>query len=186
MTYYDHTERPTKAHGDDPYAARWGETRYRMGGVRETIDTTGTERVNPDLWLTCSYCGSVTPEDFLRFCQMPGMRYSGSDWKYGFPHKFYLTVPCEAYERVVSSTWQHGKCQEVKLDMVSTRYAKFYTKHFEDATDAQLAEYTTVGQPLFGIEFGRDETGRIYYRAPQHGYQAWGVVGGNREDAVGW
>lgn len=40
--------------------------------------------------LTCNYCGSITPEYALRLLQITGQRYSGSDWKYGWPHKFYL------------------------------------------------------------------------------------------------
>lgn len=178
--------RLTKAHGGDAYAARWGAAQYEMSGVQEIVDTNGTAVVQPDLWPTCSYCGSITPEDFLRFCAMPGMRYSGSDWKYGFPHKFYLTVPCEPYERTVNSTHQGGKVLEVKRAVVMTRYAKFYTLHFADATDEQLAQYREIGQPLFGIEFGRNEQGKLYYKAPEHGYQAWGVVGGTREEAAGW
>lgn len=40
---------------------------------------------------TCSYCGSMHPEDLLAALQA-GSRLGGSDWKYGWPHKFYIDV----------------------------------------------------------------------------------------------
>ena len=38
----------------------------------------------------CSYCGSVSPAEAIKFLKQPGTRFSGSDWKYGWPHKFYI------------------------------------------------------------------------------------------------
>lgn len=40
----------------------------------------------------CSYCGSIHPEDLLRVLA-DGARMHGSDWKYSWPHKFYVEVP---------------------------------------------------------------------------------------------
>ncbi len=40
--------------------------------------------------LHCSYCGSLSVQDAIRFLKQPGTRFSGSDWKYGWPHKFYI------------------------------------------------------------------------------------------------
>jgi hypothetical protein len=40
-------------------------------------------------WRTCSYCGSIHPEDLLRVL-LAGARMHSADWKYGWPHKFYL------------------------------------------------------------------------------------------------
>jgi hypothetical protein len=37
----------------------------------------------------CSYCGSVHPEDLLKLFET-GAYLSGSDWKYGYPHKYYV------------------------------------------------------------------------------------------------
>lgn len=39
----------------------------------------------------CSYCGSLHPEDFLRLMDH-GVKVGGADWKYGWPHKFYITT----------------------------------------------------------------------------------------------
>src|ERR1051326_7382781 len=41
----------------------------------------------------CSHCGSLSVEDAIKFLQTPGTQFSGSDWKYGWPHKFYIEVP---------------------------------------------------------------------------------------------
>lgn len=38
----------------------------------------------------CGYCGSLSVEDAIKFLKQPGTRFSGSDWKYGWPHKFYI------------------------------------------------------------------------------------------------
>ena len=37
----------------------------------------------------CSYCGSIHPEDLLILLEN-GARLQGADWKYGYPHKFYV------------------------------------------------------------------------------------------------
>lgn len=41
----------------------------------------------------CSYCGSISVADAIKFLKMHGTRFSGSDWKYGYPHKFYIEPP---------------------------------------------------------------------------------------------
>lgn len=38
----------------------------------------------------CTYCGSLSVQDVIKFMKQPGTRFSGSDWKYGWPHKFYV------------------------------------------------------------------------------------------------
>jgi hypothetical protein len=38
---------------------------------------------------TCSYCGSIHPGDLLKYLG-EGAHLEGSDWKYGWPHKFYV------------------------------------------------------------------------------------------------
>lgn len=39
---------------------------------------------------TCSYCGSIHPEDLVKAIAA-GAKLGGSDWKYGWPHKFYIS-----------------------------------------------------------------------------------------------
>jgi hypothetical protein len=93
----------------------------------------------------CSYCGSIHFEDVKRLAYH-GAHFGGSDWKYGYPHKFYITT-------------KEG-------EMV-----KFYTIHLEDLHDPELfAEIVTIFKQQTGIAFERREGG-VWYEAPYHGYQ---------------
>lgn len=38
---------------------------------------------------SCSYCGSIHPEDLIKLLEA-GATMHGADWKYGWPHKFYV------------------------------------------------------------------------------------------------
>jgi hypothetical protein len=38
---------------------------------------------------SCSYCGSIHPEDLIALLKA-GATMHGADWKYGWPHKFYV------------------------------------------------------------------------------------------------
>jgi hypothetical protein len=73
--------------------------------------------------LTCNYCGSITVADAIKFLKQPGTHFSGSDWKYGWPHKFYIepanpdaedVVPCGSMSSDGSkegdywTCWAHG------------------------------------------------------------------------------
>src|SRR3990167_2700913 len=60
---------------------------------------------DPEPFSTCYYCGSIHPEDLLCLLTEKGYTLSGSDWKYGHPHKFYLK---------------------------GGQWGKFYTAHLED------------------------------------------------------
>lgn len=93
----------------------------------------------------CSYCGSVHFDDLKKLVE-EGAHFGGSDWKYGFPHKFYVTL-------------KDG-------EMV-----KFYTKHLEDLKDPeQFEEIAALLKEHTNIEFSRREGG-VWYKAPYHGYQ---------------
>lgn len=137
----------------------------------------------------CRYCGSLTVEDATRMLSTPGVEFSGSDWKYGFPHKFYLDAPTaevmaallgpELAAAVVE--WQRADEKRIRERFAgSSRYvgklhAKFYTEHLRDATPEQLAAFDRVARPAVGVEFFRDERG-TGYRAPRD-RQWFGVVG---------
>lgn len=46
-----------------------------------------------DPWEHCQYCGSLRVSQVLEFMKQPGVKFSGADWKYGWPHKFTFEVP---------------------------------------------------------------------------------------------
>lgn len=102
-------ERPT-CHDVDPHAQRFGPTLWReprpLGG--EGIPYRETFR-------TCSYCGSIHPEDLYRhLAGEPGAELHGADWKYGWPHKFYVQgIPNPAAGQLVPSgfrSWSEAAC----------------------------------------------------------------------------
>lgn len=76
-------ERPT-CHGGDFQAQRFGETSWRPKG--EKLHPSNDA---PMAFRTCSYCGSIHPEDLLEALKA-GATLGGADWKYGWPHKFYV------------------------------------------------------------------------------------------------
>lgn len=95
---------------------------------------------------SCGYCGSIHPEDLLAALKS-GSTLGGADWKYGYPHKFY-----------------------VKGGAVD--WAKWYNAHLEDAgyDDEAWQALADALEQHAGIHFERKEDG-VYYRAPFHGYQ---------------
>ncbi len=106
----------------------------------------------------CNYCGSLSIVEAIKLLKTPGTKFSGSDWKYGWPHKFYI----EAQP-------MHGA-------------GKFYAIHLKDATDAELAEFDALSRSCFGVQWARDENG-LKYGAPRSnefgGFQLWGVIDAN-------
>ena len=97
-------------------------------------------------YLYCSYCGSLHPEDALKLLQK-GVKASGSDWKYGWPHKFYIQAE------------ENGA-------------GKFYSKHLYDANDQTFKVLTDELATKLGIRFLIDKEG-LAYKAPYRGFQTW-------------
>lgn len=140
--------------------------RNKSGGLRTT-------------WRECSYCGSAHPDDLMRMIADGSARMSGSDWKYGWPHKFYLHVknPEADREVEVGATYKDG----VSVPMMGKRddlFGKFYSEHFEDEgfDDEARAALSKAVLEATGIEFTigiNPKTGRtaLRYRSPCHGYQ---------------
>ena len=95
---------------------------------------------------TCSYCGSVHPEDLMALVLGNKATLGGSDWKYGWPHKFYL-----------------------KGNVVG----KWYNRHLLDAGFRQeaLDALCDLFAKHAGIRFELRD-GDLFYRAPYKGYQA--------------
>jgi len=90
---------------------------------------------------TCSYCGSIHPEDLLQFAAADHpLGFEVADMKYGWPHKVYVTgIPPRGH-------------------------AKFYTEHLRDEGIDDEA-FDAVGALLetrTGISFVRRE-GRLLW-----------------------
>lgn len=106
----------------------------------------------------CNYCGSLHPEDFLRLMDH-GVHVGGSDWKYGWPHKFYVTTD--------SKPGAPGL------------FAKWYNEHLQDEGygDVEMAKLLLMIEHHAGIQFyfkdgpSPAQPKTLAYRAPYFGYQ---------------
>lgn len=125
----------------------------------------------------CSYCGSIHPEDLLRHLRA-GASPHGADWKYGWPHKFYVegvpnllagkTVRCgTAFKRADGKDFE----EPIMGAAPATVHVKWYNEHlldegYDEATRAELIEALAAS----GIRFEIVD-GRLRYSAPHRGYQ---------------
>lgn len=138
--------------------AKWREPREYDGGPYKQA------------FRTCYYCGGIHPEDLLNFLKA-GASPHGSDWKYGWPHKFYIDgIPNPiAGEQVKVGSRGNDPIMGAAPQHV---FAKWYNEHLQDAGfDDEAFAALTEALKASGIEFSRDPDGRIKYRSPCAGYQ---------------
>lgn len=157
-----------RAHADDTFAARFGAPDFRVYPSHHDDPR--------DPYLHCSYCGSLTVADALRFLQTPGTAWSASDWKYGWPHKFYVEVPCEPHLFPASYRIENGQKVDVQYSTRSKHHLKFYTTHLKDATPAQLEQWNTHIAPIVGVRFEQDGE-QLRWFAERGAWKRHGVIG---------
>lgn len=139
---------------------------------------------------TCSYCGSIHPEDLIKFLN-EGAKLKGSDWKYGWPHKFYVeNIPnplagkeCKVYVScgilneadLAEGGWEkHG---DVFRQLHSGykapphTHAKWYNDHLGDLDDDAFQLLSEALAKRAGVTFRRSG-GKLSFAAPRAGYQA--------------
>jgi|ERR1041385_2139547 hypothetical protein len=212
-----------RCHGDEP--------QYRdLPIVWDPPETTPRSRHDPppppgvhypgfcSPFRTCTYCGSMHPEDLLNFLNAPRrvniecpkcdwehateeerdrrwplgagawspeytshvcrVTMGGSDWKYGYPHKFYvygMPNPIAGQLCVSSSrTWRddrgdHFEWAEPHVAR-STTQGKFYSRHLLDVTEPEFSRIAEAIALHAGIEFSMVD-GKLMYAAPRPGYQ---------------
>jgi hypothetical protein len=104
----------------------------------------------------CSYDGSIHPEDLYIGLTRKGWTLEGSDWKYGWPHKFYVR-------------------QNVEGQQYGNSVGKFYNEHLLEVKDidTQLILFQVV-ETHSGIKFHVHPTKGLGYSAPYNGYQSLG------------
>lgn len=186
------------------------------------------ERQREQTFRTCSYCGSMHPEDLYRHLtswrapdlddverelstpkdDLPAIvkdalrdaairgPLGGSDWKYGWPHKFYIHgIPnplggrdelTYAYSssapRLVDVALPGYDIEFLKgggLRVASGRmkspthtFAKFYNQHLLDLPTETLDALAAAIETFSRIRFTRDADGALRYVAPYRGYQS--------------
>lgn len=150
----------------------------------------------------CSYCGSMHPLDMLKFAyDSKLMDMTGSDWKYGWPHKFYLNVPNPDAGKMVNVGSYHGGADSLhktetemmaahpgltnwrksnhgwKADRIApdgpSVHAKFYSDHLSDLTPEEFSALSDLLLAHVQIDF-RMQDGKLAYRAPSRGFQSLG------------
>jgi hypothetical protein len=158
---------------------------------RDPVIDRGTENTPPHIepWRTCSYCGSIHPEDLLLLTQQvaftdPYSRNTSdftermrlahmdcADFKYGYPHKIYVhpNIIFEPETKFVSGTRiVDGKPQASHWSNGKSLWAKFYTVHLSDngIDDEAFASIANALTKHVGVEFSRDERGVKWRRVP--------------------
>jgi len=108
-------------HGDDP--------RY----LNTTIAWDTRAGDPPDV-RRCSYCGSIHPEDLVTLGTVP-IQLEIADWKYGWPHKVYVTV--------------------------AGNMLKFYSKHFVDCDDDEARAAVNSVLSRVGLELAIAQDGHV-------------------------
>jgi hypothetical protein len=81
----------------------------------------------------CSYCGSISVADAIRFLKTSGTRFSGADQKYGFPHKFYIEPPNPDADKIVEIGSQ-SILEGESIDFGTGDYWTCFAHHRSDCT----------------------------------------------------
>jgi hypothetical protein len=148
----------------------------------ETVLKSGRDGYSRDYpFRTCSYCGSIHPEDLLKVIEQ-GAILGGSDWKYGWPHKFYIEhIPSGLPQGVEIKVGEDSKVENgvrVNKPIMGKTHAftwgKWYNEHLKELDDETFKLVTEKLTQHAHIKFERDEKG-IKYFAPHRGYQKSGM-----------
>lgn len=156
-----------KAHNQDSFASRFGVATWRDP---EGILDDGYEG-RP--YRACSYCGSIHPEDLMA-ALAAGAKLRGADWKYGWPHKFYVSEipnPLVGQAIKIGSSYKDGVSTPMMGIAGPTTWAKWYNEHLTDLDPETFAKLAAMLKEHCGIEFSIDPEKGLVYRAPYAGYQ---------------
>lgn len=178
-------ERPT-CHGESP--------RFSTDGVRWREPHGRRDLSDPyhEPFRTCSYCGSIHPEDLYKYLSEGIAELGGSDWKYGWPHKFYVegipnicagepVMQCGYGGTLESWKERYPDAKQVEGDdrkfhlhdypAPATVHAKWYNEHLRDLGKEALSVMCDILEKHAHIKFEVDGVS-IKYSAPYRGYQA--------------
>jgi hypothetical protein len=120
----------------------------------------------------CKYCGSLDPLELADLLCKGIATMHGSDWKYGFPHKFYVDVPNPKAGQMVEKGWrsytEDGVHKEETIMGIAseTSSAKFYTEHLMLIDSETFDKVAPIINQACGITFYLNEDGKICYKAP--------------------
>jgi hypothetical protein len=148
---------------------------FKFGPTKWSDPRVDEEYGQSEPFRRCSYCGSVHPEDLLRLIE-GGASLHGADWKYGWPHKFYVEgIPnlTPGVRAKIGSETKDGVTTPMYGTSNATLMAKFYNEHLMDAGYGreELEKLIRVLHAQGGILFNIDPDKGLCYRAPRAGYQ---------------
>lgn len=126
----------------------------------------------------CGYCGSMDPVELSELIEAGKATMSGSDWKYGWPHKFYVKIVNPHPDKQVkkcSRSWWDEKEQKRKEEVEygpqgPWLHSKFYSNHLGLLDDETFAKVAPIISKACGITWEKKD-GNLYYSAPHHNYQ---------------
>lgn len=180
-------------HGDNP--------RFTLGPVTWRQPRDRDDSPYAETFRTCSYCGSIHPEDLMAVISQ-GATLGGSDWKYGWPHKYYVEgipnpkagqphksyVSCRSppQSEIDAGDWERyqdgfdsrtGEPQHVYRKVYSNRPAPAtsHAKWYNEHLLDLTPEAFAVVAPVLLAKAGIQfsiEDGKLKYAAPHRGYQA--------------
>lgn len=171
--------RPT-CHDGDPLAERFpGSAEWRpedpQGEHVKEAGPYGSPYGYP--FKTCGFCGSMSAEDLYRYMTdgITPVSLEMADWKYGYPHKFYVKGIANPKAGQQVGGISHVFTDDAGVQQVEyesrpgspTTFAKFYTRHLldlEDATLEAVADGIALGT---GVLFHRDAEGRLHWSTGQ-------------------
>lgn len=132
----------------------------------EGVDKGGYDNTTP--FRTCWFCGSINPQDLFELAQINPIRLASTDWKYGWPHKFYvegIRHPRAGEVAQVGATHYRGVVTPIMGEISDTVSAKLYVEHFMDEgyDDEAFKAFQDLVYRQSGILFAV-EAGRLRYR----------------------
>lgn len=164
---------------------------------REPRKPDGDNDPYEETYRSCAYCGSMHPQDLFTALQ-DGAKVEGSDWKYGWPHKFYVRgvknpragMPYTNYTTTSRDmagqpgweAFQDGFHERTgfpimrwrKVDSISPAPAelpaKWYSIHFGDVpAETRQALMDAFNAASRNVKFAQDENGVKYSGTPSGG-----------------
>lgn len=115
---------------------------------------------------TCSYCGSINPEDLLGYLEsFQSITMECADWKYGYPHKFYvygIPNPLAGKQVKIGSSCRNGISEDTMGKASADAFTKFYSTHLLDCSDKLIDSLSTFFLKHSNIEFVRKPEGLAY------------------------
>jgi len=129
-----------------------------------------------DTFRTCSWCGSIHPEDLYNAMKAGVARLGGSDWKYGWPHKFYvygIPNPKAGQTVEIGSSYENRVNTPIMGAAPQFLHAKWYNEHLTDLSPECFSAMAELLHNKSRILFTKKD-GKLAYSAPYAGFQALG------------